>query len=475
MASFIPNITDVFPEPVLSKLDINRVERNLKLRDASYIQGAKRFKSVYDSLFNSPLLRNSSEKKRADYLNQISGFLKQASSLDFSLPENQYSAEQLFTPLYEDPELVKDFAYTRQAQNQMGIASQYLNSSNPSERKKYWEEGMKALNYQIEEFQNADTKKALNMSAPRYVEAVDLDDAASKIFKDMNISVSQDNISGGYIWTMKNGDAAVPISQAMVMNLVSTDPNVKAMFDTRAYVQRKDYIKQNAPIYGSEEIAEQKYLQTVFTEKANELTRIYNQEENNFKLIDLQIKKFENLRAQKGVIDGSEDDLAYKSLLTKKSFMEQSLKMMKERLIDPKKLDYSNVPSLRNIAEQIISDALQIEQVDKTAKFIAFKNSSVTAKVDPLYQLRLNNELVTQRSKTLEYIRSANAAALEKLRHKNKMDQLAARGTKNNVKNTAEDGHKSGKDGSGSTNDSNTNNDKKGSAQEEAEKELEGE
>lgn len=155
MASYIPNITDVFPEPVLYSPDFNRIERMLQQREGMYKQGAQRVKNLYESVFNSSMLRSDNIQRRDAYLKAIDEGLKTVSALDLSLPQNQEIASKLFEPVTTDQSIVKDIQFTKQYQSEAAKAEQLRSSQDPATRKQYWDTGMKALQYQAEEFKNA--------------------------------------------------------------------------------------------------------------------------------------------------------------------------------------------------------------------------------------------------------------------------------------------------------------------------------
>mgnify|MGYP000500876640 CR=1 FL=1 len=161
MASYIPNITDVFPEPVLYTPDFNRVERMLQQREGMYKQGAQRVKNLYESVFNSSMLRNEDIQRRDAYLKAIDEGLKKVSALDLSLPQNQEIATKLFEPVTTDQSIVKDIQFTRQYQNEVAKAEQLKSSQDPATRRQYWDTGRKLLDYQAEEFKNGSSQDAL--------------------------------------------------------------------------------------------------------------------------------------------------------------------------------------------------------------------------------------------------------------------------------------------------------------------------
>ena len=190
MASYIPNITDVFPEPVLYTPDFNRVERMLQQREGMYKQGAQRVKNLYESVFNSSMLRNEDIQRRDAYLKAIDEGLKKVSALDLSLPQNQEIATKLFEPVTTDQSIVKDIQFTRQYQNEVAKAEQLKSSQDPATRRQYWDTGRKLLDYQAEEFKNGSSQDALRASSPSYIPNVDfvnvhdnLDEVSNKMRK----------------------------------------------------------------------------------------------------------------------------------------------------------------------------------------------------------------------------------------------------------------------------------------------------
>jgi hypothetical protein len=264
MATFLPNVTDVFAGVSDFDPDFNRIERMLRIRENAYQQGAKKVKGLYDSVFNSQMLREQNIKTRDAYLKTISETLNALSSTDLSLPQNQQMATDLFNPILTDNNLTKDMSYTRSFYDEMGKADKLRTSSDDATRKRYNILGVKALQYQAEEFKNADASTALGMSAPRYVPKVDIGALAEKMYKDAGISVKQDEFSkdGSYIFTKKNGDIALPISKAYVESLLSSDPGIADMLRIQAYVERKDFIAQNSGKFGGADKAERCRIKT---------------------------------------------------------------------------------------------------------------------------------------------------------------------------------------------------------------------
>lgn len=411
MATFIPGMTDVFSDRLSFKPDWNRVERGLMLRSAAYTEGARKVKSLYDSVFQSAMLREGNVKRRDAYLQEISEGLKKASTLDLSILQNQENAMRLFEPLQNDKQIIKDILWTRNYQKQASEAEALRTSSNPETRRQYWETGMKYLQYQAEDFMKADDNTALSMSSARYVPNVDLVTLANKMYKDMGISVEQDVMKGGYIWTQKNGQLAVPLTQSMVNTMFASDPAIQDMLRVQAYVQRKDFIKANATQYGGEEGAERYYANEILSTvgAAQQEQVIADSEE----VKDLRARKasWDKIITTRGIIPDSDEHKKYLTDLEKLKAAEKAAIISRNQSTTLTTADPENINDLRSAADAAVVMASYSSTANKLATFLAYKNASTTAKSDPIYMAKLNSQLALNRSLVMENVRHANKIA----------------------------------------------------------------
>lgn len=423
MATFIPGITDVYPQALDFKVDYQNLERSLMLNDAAYEQGARRLRSMYDSIFSSTLQRDDTTQKRDAYLKQISGALQSIASTDLSQLQNRDAAYKLFDPISSDALMAKDIVFSKTLASEASKAMAARNSSDQSVRTQYWETGMKALQYQAEEFRNATPDAALSMSSPRYVPNLDLRALADKLYKESGISVKQDVISGGYIWTKKNGDVAYPLTQSMVNSMFASDPAITDMLKTQAYVQRKDFVKQNALKYGSEQAAEIAYFDQVINDagKKNE-TQAF---EDTKELKDLRIQKasWDKVIKDKGIATLEERE-KYLALLDKIKLAEQAAMNSQASLGNQQMNPDGDFFSKRNAADNIIAAANYSILSQSLAKYMAMKNAEVTAKVDPMSLAQFRNNLAI----ALENVRQVNRKDLEGIKHDNRIKEIDQRG-----------------------------------------------
>lgn len=422
MASYLPNTTDIFPQFKAYRPDFNSVERSLMLSDAAYDQGARKLRSMYDSIFSSALQRQDTTEKRDAYLKQISGALKSIASSDLSQMQNRDAAYKLFDPISSDPLLAKDLVFSKTLSSEYSKATGLLNSSDPATRRQYWSDGIKALEYQAEEFKNATGEEALLKSNPRYVGNIDFIALADKMTKDAGLSVKQDVPGGNYIWSIKNGEIAYQLTQSMVETMLSGDPAVMNWLKTKAYVERKDFIKENALKYGSEQAAESAYIDTVLKgiAKKNEQGAVLNSKELN----DLKTQKesWDTLIRTKGI--GTEDDRnKYLALVDKIKLAEAAAKNSQNNIANQQVGDMKDLMSLRNAADNAYVIANYTVLGESLAKYMAFKDSEVSIKADPIFIADLRGQL----SKEMEDIRQANRKELEGIRAASRINEIITR------------------------------------------------
>jgi hypothetical protein len=111
MASFIPNVTDVFPEPSLFTPDFSYMDHMLRRRQAQYDQGFAQVSSKYDFV-NRALTNPANEKSRDVFLKQAKDNLKNLSGMDLSEAQNVESAKSVFEPWVNNTNALWDATLT---------------------------------------------------------------------------------------------------------------------------------------------------------------------------------------------------------------------------------------------------------------------------------------------------------------------------------------------------------------------------
>lgn len=124
MATYIPNVTDVIPEPSLFTPDFSFIDKMLRRRQGLYEQGFAQVNSAYNFV-NRPVTNPYSVQVRDTFLKQAQDNLKNLSSLDLSQQQNVNTATSVFQPFIKNRPVLMDMALTAHYDNQENIADSY--------------------------------------------------------------------------------------------------------------------------------------------------------------------------------------------------------------------------------------------------------------------------------------------------------------------------------------------------------------
>jgi len=419
MATFLPNVTDNLPEPYLFDPEFDRIDRMLYQRENMYKQGAQKVKSLYESAFNSPMLRDSNIQNRDAYLKTINEGLRKVSASDLSLIQNQQTANSLFEPILNDTNLIHDIRYTKQLQNGLSEAETYRRSTDPNTRKMYWDTGVRAMQYQAEEYKKADPNSALGMAAPKYTKNVDIMGMADKLFKESGISVKQDTVSGNYIWSKKNGDLAIPLTASFVETMFAQDPSIQDMFKTQAYVERKDFMKQNAAKFGGEDKAEYAYLNGIMSSIDAHNQAKVDVDTAEVKDLKTKMDSWNKTITTVGIIPGSADHKAYLKDQAALEMAQQTVDARKSMSINPSMVNANDVNDLRSAVDRAVMINHSSLLTTKLATYLAYKNAEVTMKADPVSMAYLHDKLTKNRELTMAAVRNQYAKDIIDYKKKN--------------------------------------------------------
>jgi hypothetical protein len=125
MATYIPNVTDTFPEIQTFRPDYSFLQSALQYKQSKFDAAFNQLNSVYGSILNAPLTRGINQERRDEFIKAADSELKKITSLDLSLPQNVQLASNVFKPFYEDQNLVKDITWTKNWNNEVQRAEQF--------------------------------------------------------------------------------------------------------------------------------------------------------------------------------------------------------------------------------------------------------------------------------------------------------------------------------------------------------------
>jgi hypothetical protein len=243
---------------------------SLQFKQTQYDTNRKKISDLYGSLLNSSMSRDSNIQARDEFFKSIDYEIKKLANVDLSLEQNVTQAAGLFNSMYDNQNIVKDMIWTKNYNSQMQRAEGFRNCVDPEKcGGQYWEGGVQAMEWKRDEFRKASDDDAMRMGDVNYTPYVNVQDMAAKMFKDMDWDVKMDTPDGMWIVTTKNGQLIEGNLLAHFQKTLGEDPRINEYYKTKAYLERKNWSASNAAQYGSQEAAEQEYI--------NQSTRMINE------------------------------------------------------------------------------------------------------------------------------------------------------------------------------------------------------
>ena len=396
MATYLQGVTDYIPQFQPFQPDLNLYANVLQTKQTQYDTAWKSINKIYGQYFYSDLTRDNNIKRKDELLKNIDFNLKRVSGLDLSLTQNVNQATQVFKPFYEDKNLMKDMAWTKTYNAQRGRAEGFKNSLDEERREQYWDGGVRALDYMRDEFREASDEEALQFGNVSYTPYVNSIKKAQEIAKEAGLSVEKVEFSpdGRYMVKTKNGENLMePLSKLFEATLGS-DPAIQAVYQTQAYINRKDYAYSNAAQFGGDKnAAEMKYLENSYN--------VLKQE---------QVQRYENLKDVSDSYDGRIRDVQAR---IDKGSKDPKLKQYLDSLIEAKGINdsvlarvkkdaesmsdisstgststgfqnpYGDIKSLRYKVDNGMASKLMEKDLNEAAQIFAYKDSKIDVEADP--------------------------------------------------------------------------------------------
>lgn len=302
MATYLQGVTDYIPQIQPFKPDLNFYQGVLETKQAQYKAGYDKLSSLYGTLLNSELTRSDNTERRDKFFTQIQTDIQKVSSMDLSRSENVDAARKVFQPLVDDKFILKDMSFTKSYRNEQNKAEYFMNCTDEKTcGGKYWEGGVRALDYQRGDFAKASIEESMGYQNPTYTPYVDVYKKAMNFAKDMGFNIKTVDFTpdGRYIVKTKNGSAMVTSLTDSFVNMIAGDAQARDMYKTQAYLDRKDFIQANASRYGNDEaaaekeylFAEAKQINTSMQQIAAEAAKQKEQIKTTKKVADKSIEK----------------------------------------------------------------------------------------------------------------------------------------------------------------------------------------
>lgn len=152
MATFIPNVTDVFPQPKMYTPDFSFIDKMLKRKEAQYEQGFAQLNNQYN-IINKAVTNDFYGQQRDKFLNDAKVNLKNLSAMDLGDPQNVREAVNVFKPIYSNTGLLTDQALTAHWNAQLSVGEGLRLKDGGKE---YSEDNMNYIRLQMQAYKNDD-------------------------------------------------------------------------------------------------------------------------------------------------------------------------------------------------------------------------------------------------------------------------------------------------------------------------------
>lgn len=401
MATYLQGVTDYIPEIQPFQPDYNFYLNFLQTKQNQYDTNYNNINSLYGELYNNPVTREDSNKMKDEYLKKIDFELKRVSALDLSLDQNVTQATQVFKPFYENNHLMKDMALTKNYNRAIGNAMALANSKDEKVRSTYWDAGIKAMQYRLEEFKNADPSEVLSFSNINYTPYANAQKKFLDMAKEYNLSVdiTQPDKSGMYFIRQKNGELLIPSLQKLFMNAYVNDPELQKVYATQAYVNRKDEVELRAKTFNNDKLAAEKdYLQEQFRHLKNYVSQQASDANDSYTVTKNKNNSVENSKNQGDVHPKQSSYLQrLQQTLQVESFVKAHADKINEDINGQSNtpstqgptstiggLDLNNMELARNKIDSAYANLLAERDINSASEIYANKDRLYDIKVNPV-------------------------------------------------------------------------------------------
>jgi hypothetical protein len=436
MAQYPLGVTDFIPDYQPYQPDFNFTTNVLQLKQSQYDQNWSKLNNMYGQILNAPLTHDESVKKRDNTFKKIDFNLKRVTGLDLSLDQNVQQATQLFRPFYEDANLMKDMAWTKNTSNEKAIGEGKRYSTDEKTNDEYWGDGLRLIDYKIQEFKNTPYEQLTSFGDVKYTPYVNMDKKAAELAKQLNYKIKKTTPQGDWIITEQNGEQIIPPLQSLFYSILGKDPKIQEVYAAKAYLKRKDEAmanKDRPEFGGNADLAEKAYLNQALSvlKKQTELTKsdLINQKKVNDNMIS---------SIEQSIKNGTAHYTAESALEKYKDANEKIGEMLSQTESDEKlitdnvnktllteggdKLSFDDLNQMRGRVDAVMASSLLQTDLDAAIRSHAFNNYELSYDPNPFavqrQKYQYDSALISQRhAGQMELAGYKHQLAMEKIQY----------------------------------------------------------
>ena len=228
--------------------DFSTMAAELQKRSSLFEHGLNQIRSSYNNILSAPLLAKGNAEVRDEYLKQAQAKLKDISSYDFSQQQNVQSAQQIFSPFWQDQDLLQDYSKSSQILANQKKANMLAESTDPKLREQFWQTGLDYVNISAMDMQNAQRgdgsigQVRINKYVPYFDAMKELDERAKN--SGFKIETEEADPTGRYKIKTVNGDKSIPLHREWVARQLESMPQAQEMFRVQGAVDYRNRLNQ---------------------------------------------------------------------------------------------------------------------------------------------------------------------------------------------------------------------------------------
>lgn len=309
--SYVPDIKPFTP-------DYKFLSAVLETRTDKYDANFKATNDIYNKVVYADLSREDTKERRDQFAEQIGPQIEKISGMDLSLQQNADNAKSVFAPFYQDDLTVKDIVFTSKYRDEMAYANRLLDSTDPKMHERYWETGVRGMQYRMDDFINGSEQQALQAQLPKYIGDADLFELATEYLESMDpplkmkINHYGENADGtantDWIITEQNGRLITGAALQAVQSALLDNPTVQRAYQEDAFVKSRDFAAQGmqAGQFTSIDQGQEAWAQETIS-RINELNTPEIQEATKeLKKIQNANVNWTNYQENNGIVPGSD-------------------------------------------------------------------------------------------------------------------------------------------------------------------------
>ena len=322
MATYVPGAETYLPDIKPFTPDYKFLSAVLDTRQDRYNTNWKATNDLYNKVVYADLSRTDTKEQRDQYINQLAPSLEKISGLDLSLAQNVDSAKAVFAPFFEDDLIVSDIMHTTNYRNEMAYANRLMGNADDDLRGNYSEDGVRGLQYHMDDFINASADNAMKMPLHKYTENANIMKMSQKILGEMKppLKMKIDHfgqnpngtINSDWIITEQNGNLVTGAALQYIQKALLGDPKIQRHYLNQAFVRGRNFAAEGMAngMFATKEEGQAAWA-------SETIARIEKQNEYYLKKDIKALAKAEdvnvrwnNYKADNGIVPGSDDDKA---------------------------------------------------------------------------------------------------------------------------------------------------------------------